>query len=619
MSVIKGSIRALKFVNGRLDRATYVSLSETRHGADLGPLERDHYYTLFETYQQLKAHVSSDYDNADFVSHVYHSLAENPNILSESLLDTVFVDEVQDLSTGEISILNFVCKNPKGFFFAGDTAQTIAQGVGFRFEDLKDLFFNEFLGGVKSPSVEMPPIRQLKQNFRTHSGVLKLANTVIRLIYNYFPHSIDVLDDESSLVLGPKPIFLEDTEDVISALFERGSLNICEFGSEQVILVRDDRTKEGLRAKCGDNALVLTVQDSKGMEFTDCLIYNFFSNSGISSNTWRVIGSAYEALGAPAEDGKPFPTFDRVIHSVINAELKKLYVLLTRAKQRLFIFESDLQVRKPMLSFWSHSAIDAVDVKPFDEDMETILKEKSKPSDWCKNGKSFFDRGNFNDARLCFVRGGDKYNECLSTACHYTKEATIARGKSGNQGLTDPIRISLKKEALEFSLKAADIYRDVPLVKILEAAQNYKLGEKYEIAAELFISLKVYIDAAQCYEICGKWMAAATSWLAGDRMKEAINACYLGGLYRETVEYLDNAIDDLSIVESLDKNDQDSSVLSDLRNECIQKASSHYHSTLNINEMMHFVSLMESSKAKTFLTRRKHFKLLIEIEKKGKR
>jgi hypothetical protein len=324
-----------------------------------------------------------------------------------------------------------------------------------------------------------------------------------------------------------------------------------------------------------------------------------------------VIGSAYEALGAPAEDGKPFPTFDRAIHSVINAELKKLYVLLTRAKQRLFIFESDLQVRKPMLSLWGHGAIDAVDVKPFDEDMETILKEKSKPSDWCKNGKSFFDRGNFNDARLCFVRGGDKYNECLSTTCHYTKEATIAKGKSGNKGLTDPIRNSLKKEALEFSLKAADIYREPPLVKILEAAQNYKLGEKYEIAAELFISLKIYIDAAQCYEICGKWMAAATSWLAGYRMKEAINACYSGGLYREAVEYLDNAIDDLSTIESFNKNDQDSSILSNLRNECIQKASSHYHSIMNTDEMMYFVSLMESTKAKTFLTRLKHFKLLI--------
>jgi superfamily I DNA/RNA helicase len=77
----------------------------------------------------LKAHELGDYDNADFVSHVYRSLAEDPNVLSKCLLDTIFVDEVQDLSTGEISILNFVCKNFKGFFFAGDTAQTIAQGI----------------------------------------------------------------------------------------------------------------------------------------------------------------------------------------------------------------------------------------------------------------------------------------------------------------------------------------------------------------------------------------------------------------------------------------------------------------------------------------------------------
>lgn len=618
MSVIKGSIRALKSFNGRLDRAIYVSLSETRHGADIGREERDHYYNLFEIYQQLKANELGDYDNADFVSHVYSSLAKDPDILSGSLLDTVFVDEVQDLSTGEISILNFVCKNSKGFFFAGDTAQTIAQGVGFRFEELKDLFFNEFLGGVKSPSLHMPPIRQLKQNFRTHSGILKLANTVIKLIYNFFPHSIDRLDDESSLVIGPKPIFLEDTEDVISALFERGSLENCEFGSEQVILVSDDRTKAELRAKCGDNALVLTVQEAKGMEFTDCLIYNFFSSGGIAANTWRVIGAAYEALGAPEKDGKPFPAFNRVVHSIINVELKKLYVLLTRAKQRLFIFESNLQIRKPMLDLWSHVDIDAVDVKPFDQDMETILKEKSKPSDWCERGKEFFNRKNFIDARLCFVRGFDKYNECLSNACHFTQQATIARGKLGNKGLVDNIRNSLKMDMVRFSLLAADIYKDPPLVKLLEAAQNYKHGEKYDTAAELFMFLKVYIEAADCYEKCGRWLAAVNAWLAADKMKEAVNACYLGGLYRKAIEYLDSAIkDDEEGGVSLG-GDKDDSTLIDLRRECIKKASNHYSNIPNLDEMMVFVSMMDSAEAKTFLTRRKYFNLLIEIEKTGK-
>jgi superfamily I DNA/RNA helicase len=45
------------------------------------------------------------------------------------------VDEVQDLTQNAISL--FMMLAEKNVFFSGDTAQTIAKGVGFRFFDLK--------------------------------------------------------------------------------------------------------------------------------------------------------------------------------------------------------------------------------------------------------------------------------------------------------------------------------------------------------------------------------------------------------------------------------------------------------------------------------------------------
>ena len=36
-----------------------------------------------------------------------------------------------------VSVLWAICKNPDGFFWAGDTAQTISAGSSFRFDDLK--------------------------------------------------------------------------------------------------------------------------------------------------------------------------------------------------------------------------------------------------------------------------------------------------------------------------------------------------------------------------------------------------------------------------------------------------------------------------------------------------
>lgn len=50
----------------------------------------------------------------------------------------LMVDEVQDLTQNIISL--FMMLAEKNVFFSGDTAQTIAKGVGFRFFDLKTVF-----------------------------------------------------------------------------------------------------------------------------------------------------------------------------------------------------------------------------------------------------------------------------------------------------------------------------------------------------------------------------------------------------------------------------------------------------------------------------------------------
>jgi len=51
------------------------------------------------------------------------------------------VDEVQDLTPNILKLLMNLTE--RNVFFAGDTAQTIAKGVGFRFFDLKKVFQNK--------------------------------------------------------------------------------------------------------------------------------------------------------------------------------------------------------------------------------------------------------------------------------------------------------------------------------------------------------------------------------------------------------------------------------------------------------------------------------------------
>ncbi|RPB01633.1 hypothetical protein L873DRAFT_637763 [Choiromyces venosus 120613-1] len=47
--------------------------------------------------------------------------------------------------------------------------------------------------------------------------------------------------------------------------------NSNEFGGLRVILVRDEETRDKLRKELGSSSLVLTIFQSKGMEFDDII------------------------------------------------------------------------------------------------------------------------------------------------------------------------------------------------------------------------------------------------------------------------------------------------------------------------------------------------------------
>lgn len=61
------------------------------------------------------------------------------------------------------------------------------------------------------------------------------------------------------------------------------------FGGLRVILVRDEKTQYELQRKVPTSTLVLTILQSKGMEFDDVFLYNFFSTSSYSSD-FKVLG-----------------------------------------------------------------------------------------------------------------------------------------------------------------------------------------------------------------------------------------------------------------------------------------------------------------------------------------
>ena len=276
ISHIKGCPQATEAGDGKLSREDYVLLSEGRVSC-LCRQKREIIYEIFQNYEKMKKQ-NGEFDFSDLVIDLHRRLRVERYKGDE--MHFVYVDEVQDLTSSQIALFKYICKNvEEGFVFSGDTAQTIAKGIDFRFEDIRSLFYNKFVLESKSSGQDgrkekgiISEIFHLSQNFRTHDGVLKLSQSVIELIYHFFPLSIDILPPETRHIYGEAPILLEsgNKENAIITIFGNsgnGRGSIVGFGAEQVILVRDDFARKEITNHVGNHALVLTIVECKGLEF----------------------------------------------------------------------------------------------------------------------------------------------------------------------------------------------------------------------------------------------------------------------------------------------------------------------------------------------------------------
>nr|XP_043619819.1 uncharacterized protein LOC122591622 [Erigeron canadensis] len=292
ISHIKGGLLAGESCDGKLSFENYSLLSEG-HTSTLTREKRETVYSIFQAYEKIKSS-RGEFDLGDLVNDLHRRL-QTGNYEGDQI-DFVYIDEVQDLSMRQISLFKYICQNvDEGFIFAGDTAQTIAKGIDFRFQDIRSLFYKEFINNGlvgKEKKGHVSKIFQLKQNFRTHAAVLGLSQSVVDILYCYFDYAIDILEPETSLISGELPVLLEsgDDENALATIFggTRTGGQIVGFGAEQVILVRDNCVKTEICEYVGKHALVLTIVECKGLEFQDVLLYNFFGSSPLKEQ-WRVI------------------------------------------------------------------------------------------------------------------------------------------------------------------------------------------------------------------------------------------------------------------------------------------------------------------------------------------
>ncbi|KAH6770322.1 hypothetical protein C2S52_015125 [Perilla frutescens var. hirtella] len=535
MSHIKGGMQEGETCDCKRTRLDYVSLSECRIST-LSAEERNVIYDIFEDYEKMKLE-HGEFDLADFVTDI-HLRLKNGDLLGDKM-DFVYVDEVQDLTMRQISLFRYICKNvDEGFVFSGDTAQTIARGIDFRFEDIRSLFYNEFV--MKSRDCDILGRREkglisdmftLSQNFRTHNGVLRLAKSVIDLICYYFPQSIDSLAPEMSLICGESPVVLEpgSDEDMIISIFGHSGKNGGKwvgFGADQVILVRDDSARKEVSRYIGDQALVLTILECKGLEFQDVLLYNFFGSSPMS-NQWRVV---YEFLKEKdlldGNSPKSFPSFSKSRHNILCSELKQLYVAITRTRQRLWICENNVEVSKPMLDYWRRSGL--VQERKLDDSLAEAMQRASSPEEWKSQGIKLFWENNYEMAIMCFEKAGDESWEKRAKA-------------SGIRAAAESLRGSNPEEASIMLREAAEIFDSIDRAE--SAAECFcDLGE-YERAGRIYLEKcgsSCIRKAGECFSLAGSYETAAEVYAKGNFLTECLSACIKGNYFDLGLQYIES-------------------------------------------------------------------------------
>ncbi|KAG8908799.1 hypothetical protein FRB99_003037 [Tulasnella sp. 403] len=490
VGVIKGSEISLATPTGVLDQTQYESADSKGRSA---VFDRSYVYSLFQLYQKRRPPQS--YDIADRTHAIVSSLKDGLPSRGKTF-DFLYVDEIQDNLIVDIALLRTLCPNPHGIFFAGDTAQTISVGSAFRFNELKAALYRMELADPLVKTGVREPVKhelfQLSTNYRSHGGIVQAARFVVDLLTRFFPNSLDTLAPESAKVTGPKPMFFlnrPENDSNLRRLIQEKSTGNVEFGAEQAIIVRNDDGKRRIKDIIGETAIILSVYESKGMEFNDVLLYDFFYDSPCSTKDWEAVA---RDLSDPATSGSYYRPFDRYRYAIMQSELKTLYVGLTRARERVWLWDiSDkgTLLKTLMLDRGLCTA------RGTSEEVPQVAVTSTKDQ-WAKQARELFTKRLYEQAAYCFFKA--ELPLWRDIAITYGDRQAAQKLSS-----TDPRRCdSFRKVADQFYSQASEAPRTQDqLMLYANAARCFVEAQEHYRAAKSFAQAQKYNDALCYYKI----------------------------------------------------------------------------------------------------------------------
>lgn len=374
------------------------------------------------------------------------------NIYSHKLLesckpeyDYLVVDEVQDFTNIQLFLILKSLIKPANFILCGDANQVVHPNF-FSWSHLKTMFYQQDMRGDE--------IRILHANYRNTQVVSDLANRLLKIKIARFGS----IDKESNYLvttvsrLAGEMVFLEEKNNTVTELARKTGKSV---NYAVLVLRNEDKQKAAMMFP---SPLLFSVQESKGLEYENIILFNFISDNSAEFNS---ICDGVNMEDVNGHDPAYLRGRDKTDKSLdaYKFYINALYVAITRAVRSVYIIERSR----------GHKLINLLGIS--EEVRDRVIKEEvSSADDWKR------------EARRLEMMGKEEQAESI-------RRNILVTEKPKWEPMTRDQYQKLREEALDpdhFNKKAKDHLFDFALIHnqtlILEklAWLNYRRAEKFE-------------------------------------------------------------------------------------------------------------------------------------------
>ncbi|TAL61667.1 MAG: hypothetical protein EPN85_04210 [Bacteroidetes bacterium] len=398
--------------------------------------ERNQVYDLFEKY--LRFLKEKNYYDINMVANQWAKLCQ-------PCYDFVIVDEVQDYTNIQLFLILKSLKLSGNFILCGDSNQIVHPNF-FSWSKVKTMFYHHLR--------ESNITRILTTNYRNSPQVTEIANKLLKIKNARFGS----IDRESTYLIqsasarSGEAILLEET-DKVKTEFNQKTRQSTQFA---VLVMRNEDKVEA--AKFFNTPLLFSVQEAKGLEYENILLYNFVSEN---DKVFREITSGITPQDVNQGEINYSRTSDKTDKSLeaYKFYINSLFVAMTRAIGNLYIIEKNH--KQELLSL--------LEINVTSQQLH-LQQQISSKDEWQREAQRLEKQGRTEQAEL--IR-----KTILGT--QPVPWRVITKGELGNLKLEALNPETFNKKAKDILFDYALIYGDADIMQKL-VTLNYKRAEHAE-------------------------------------------------------------------------------------------------------------------------------------------